>query len=118
MDNSQRLRDALALALADDDFMGNSTKVRKAVEALTPKSTVTATFKRLQGNALGDYALKKENGVAGYNNETKAQKVKEYVHDRFKSYMVDPRTSVEATKLFNAAYPEPVPQSDGQGHAA
>lgn len=103
--NKELLEAALVIALADVKFMGDNTKVDKAVEALTPKSTVTATFKRLQGNALSDYSVNKENGVDGYHDGTKALKIKEYVHDRFKSYMEATKTSVEATKLFHAAYP-------------
>lgn len=118
MNNEQRLRNALALALADEKFMGNTPKVDKAIEALTPKSNVTATFKRLQGNALSDYSVNKENGIPGYNDGTKASKIKEYVYDRFKSYMVDPKTAVEATKLFIAAYSVAVGPSAGTGETS
>lgn len=112
--NEEKLHAALALALADDKFMGNDTKVDNAVFALTPKSTVSATLKRLQGNANKDYLDKKDKGLAGYSDVTRAEKIKEYVHDKFKSYMVDAKTSAEATKLFNAAYPQPIvtPEED------
>lgn len=103
--NEEKLHAALALALADDKFMGNDTKVDNAVFALTPKSTVSATLKRLQGNANKDYLDKKDKGLAGYTDENRADKIKEYVHDKFKSYMVDAKTKVEAKKLFDAAYP-------------
>ena len=116
--NEQLLRDALEVTLADKKFMGNNTKVDKAVEALTPKSTLTATFKRLQGNALSDYSVNKENGVTGYNDGTKADKIKEYVYDRFKSYMIATATSDEATKLFNAAYPPKVEEQSTEEHPA
>jgi hypothetical protein len=105
--NEQKLHNALKLALADEKFMGNNDKVNKAIDALTPKTTVTAVFKRLQGNALGDYAVNKEKGIDGYTDATKADKIKKYVQDRFQTYMDDPRTSKEATELFKAAYLPP-----------
>lgn len=80
-------------------------KLASAVDELTPKSTVSSVFKRLQGNALRDFALSKENGKVGYADDTKNQKVQEYVHSRFKSYMEDPKTSREAIALYNATYP-------------
>lgn len=114
MSNVERLNAAVALAVADAKFMGDNSKVNKAIEALTPKSTVSATFKRLHGNALSAFLVKKEEGVTGYTSETKAAKIKEYVHEKFKSYMDDPKTSEEATKLYNAAYPAVVaPPTDG-----
>jgi hypothetical protein len=103
--NIQRLKAAVAIALADSKFMRDNSKVDKAVDALTPKSTITATFKRLQGNGNSDFLVKKDEGQLGYTEQTRADKIKEYVHDRFKSYMEDPKTSEEATKLFNAEYP-------------
>lgn len=106
MSNEIRLNAALVIALADTDFMGDTKKVNKAIEALTPKSTVTATFKRLQGNAKKDFLDKKDADLGGYTEENRARKIKEYVYDKFKSYMEAAKTSVEATKLFNAAYPQ------------
>ncbi|MCM0084458.1 hypothetical protein L4X63_23040 [Geomonas sp. Red32] len=103
--NGKALHAVLLVALGNKDFMDDTKKIKKAVEILTPKSTVTATFKRLQGNALSDYSVNKEKGIAGYDDSTKANKMQQYVHDRFKSYMADPKTSEEATKLFNEAYP-------------
>lgn len=105
MTNKEKLEAALALALADEKFMGETTKVDKAVEALTPKSTVTATFKRLQGNAKSDFLVKKDAKQTGYTDLNRDIKIKEYVYDKFKSYMDDSKTSAEATKLFNAVYP-------------
>lgn len=104
--NKKLLRDALELALADEKFMGDKTKVDKAIDALTPKSTVSATFKRLQGNARRDFNDKKEEGTPGYTEHTKAGKIKKYVHDKFKAYMENPKTKDEATKLYYAAYPQ------------
>jgi len=104
-DNKKLLNDALAIALADGKFMGDNTKVDKAVEALTPKSTVSAVLKRLQGNALRDFLEKKDSGLAGYDDENRADKMKAYVYDKFRSYLETPKTADEATKLFNAAYP-------------
>ena len=106
--NARLILAAFLKAVADKDFMGSIKKINAAVDALTPKSHVTATFKRLQGNALSDYAVNKENKVQGYTDETKAGKIQEYVYDRFKSYMADPKNREEATKLFNAAYPPAV----------
>lgn len=103
--NRQRLEAALTLALADQDFMGNSKKVTKAVEALTPKDNLTATLKRLQLNASRDYLEKREEGRSGYADEHKAERIKEYVHSRFKAYMEEPKTSKKATDLFYGAYP-------------
>ena len=105
MTNEERLYAALTLALADENFMGNNSSVRKAIEALTPKSTATAVLKRLQGNALRDFLEKKDAGVVGFTEEARAEKIKGYVQERFKAHMEAPKTSVEATKLFNAAYP-------------
>lgn len=116
--NVERLNAAVTLALADVKFMGDKTKVDKAIVALTPKSTVTATFKRLQGNALSDFLVKKDEMAAGYTDETKADKIKEYVHDRFKSYMEAFNTSAEATKLFNAAYPLKTKENAPAGDSA
>ena len=117
-DNEQLLYDALGLAIADKKFMGNNTKVDKAIEALTPKSTLTATFKRLQGNALSDYSVNKEKGVIGYNDETKATKIKSYIQGKFQSYLDDSKTSEEATKLFNAAYPPKAEEKVPEGSTA
>jgi hypothetical protein len=103
--NSQRLNAAVAIALSDTKFMGDNTKVDKAIVALTPKSTVSGTFKRLQGNALEDYLVKKDAGFDGYSDSTRAEKIKKYVADRFQTYLDDPKTSDEAKKLFNATYP-------------
>lgn len=105
MDNEKRLRDAFELALADTKFMGDTSKVDRAIEALTPKSTISATLKRLQGNARRDFLDKRDSGVVGYTEETRADKMRKYVHDRFKSYMEDPKTSDEANRLFNDAFP-------------
>jgi hypothetical protein len=79
-------------------------KLSAAVELLTRKSTVTATFKRLQGNAKKDFLDKMDSGAVGYTADTRALKIKEYVYDKFKSYMLATKTTVEATNLFNAAY--------------
>jgi len=81
-------------------------KLAVAVEALTPKSTVSGVFKRLKRNALRDFAVGKEEGTPGYNDEAKEQKIREYVAGRFRSYLEDPKTSAEANRLFNAAYPD------------
>jgi hypothetical protein len=106
--NAQLLRDAVLKALADEDFMGNNKKVNNAVEALTPKDTLTATLKRLQGNANKDYLDKKDKGIIGYVDQFRAEKMKAYVLDRFQAYMDAPKASEKATKLFNAAYPPKV----------
>lgn len=103
--NRQRLEAALTLALADQDFMGNSKKVTRAVESLTPKDNLTATLKRLQLNANRDYLEKREEGKPGYVDEHKPERIKEYVHLRFKGYMEDPKTSKKANDLFYGAYP-------------
>ena len=104
--NSLKLNAAVAIALADADFMGNTNKVNKAIEALTPKSTVTATFKRLQGNAKKDFLDKQDSGQAGYTDLTRTVKIRQYVFDKFKMYMETPKTADEATKLYNDAYPQ------------
>lgn len=104
-DNATMIRDAVLKALADEDFMGNIKKVKAAAEVLTPKDTLTATLKRLQGNANRDFLDKKDQGIIGYTDLARAEKIKSYVQDRFQSYMDDPKTSDKATKLFNAAYP-------------
>lgn len=103
--NVTRLQSALAIAIADEKFIGNSTKVDKAIDALTPKSNMSGTLKRIQGNALSDFLVKKDENVVGYSDQTRADKVKAYVNDKFKVHMEAPKTSVEATQLFNAAYP-------------
>jgi len=103
--NAQALCAAIKLALGDDDFMDSKKKVLKAVDALTPKDTLTATLKRLQGNAKKDFLDKKDNGVIGFIEENRADKIKGYVQERFQSYMDDLKTSEKAIKLFNAAYP-------------
>jgi hypothetical protein len=103
--NDRRLQEAMAIALADVKFMGNTDKVNNAIDALTPKSTVTATFKRLQNNAVSDFLVKKDAGNVGYTEETRAAKIQEYMKDKFKRHMDDPKTSAEATKLFNTSYP-------------
>jgi len=105
MSNEDKLTAALFLALADEDFMGNNSKVNKAIEAMTPKDTLTAVLKRLQGNARRDFLDKKDSGVVGYDDESKADKIREYVSTRFKDYMENPKTSKKANELFNAAYP-------------
>jgi hypothetical protein len=112
MTNEQKLRDALEIALADEDFMGNNTKVNKAVEALTPKDDLTRVFKQLQGNARKDFNDKKEEGTPGYTEQTKADKIREYVLTKFKKHMDAPKTSVKATNMFNAAYPVVAPPTD------
>lgn len=104
-ENAAMIRDAVLKALADEDFMGNLKKVKAAAEVLTPKDTLTATLKRLQGNANRDYLDKKDQGIIGYTDQARAEKIKLYVQDRFQSYMDDPKTSEKATKLFNEAYP-------------
>jgi hypothetical protein len=104
-DNEKLLYEALENAVADKKFMGNDTKVDKAIEALTPKSTITATFKRLQGNALSDFLVKQRGGVLGFTAENEAAKIREYVKRTFQVHMDDAKTSEEAIKLFNVAYP-------------
>jgi hypothetical protein len=103
--NGLVLYKAVMLALSDEDFMGNSKKVRAAGEALTPKDTLTATLKRLQKNGNRDYLEKKDQGVLGYTDASRAEKIKGYVLERFQAYMDDPKTSEKAIKLFKAAYP-------------
>jgi hypothetical protein len=103
--NKEKLEAALAFALADEKFMGDNNKVNKAIEALTPKDNLSATLKRLQGNANKDFLDKKDKGIIGYEDQNRADKIKEYVQDRFRSYMEDPKTSEKAIKLFNATYP-------------
>lgn len=102
--NAQTLRKAVLKALADDDFMGNIKKVRAAEEALTPKDTLTATLKRLQGNANKDFLDKKDKEAIGYTDQTRSAKTKSYVQERFQSYMDDHKTADKATKLFDEAY--------------
>ena len=94
-------------AVAEDSSLEGlyAKKLAVAVDALAPKSTLSGVFKRFQGNALKDFAVKKEQGTAGYSNETKEQKIREYVLARFRLYMDDPKTTQEASKLFYAAYP-------------
>ncbi|GFO59231.1 hypothetical protein GMST_15560 [Geomonas silvestris] len=106
--NAAMIRDAVLKALADDDFMGNIKKVKAAAEVLTPKDTLTATLKRLQGNANRDFLEKKDKGVIGFTDQARADKIKVYVQERFQSYMDDPKTSEKATKLFREAYPAKV----------
>ena len=103
--NAAMIRDAVLKALGDEDFMGNIKKVKAATEVLTPKDTLTATLKRLQGNANKDFLVNKDEGKVGYIDAAKADKLKEYVTARFQSYMDDPKTSEKAAKLFTAAYP-------------
>lgn len=103
--NGNLLYEAVTKALGDEDFMGDNKKVNKAVEALTPKDTLTATLKRLQGNANRDYLDKKDQGIIGYTEETRSEKIKEYVTARFQAYMDNPKTSGKATKLYNDTYP-------------
>jgi hypothetical protein len=104
-DNVKLLQAALTLALTDKNFIGNNRKVDNAIDALTPKDTVTAVFKRLQGNAKRDFLDKKDAGLDGYTDVNRDAKIKAYVSAKFNSYMIDPRTSAKATELFNAAYP-------------
>lgn len=104
-DNAAIIRDAVLKALTDEDFMGNIKKVKAAAEVLTPKDTLTATLKRLQGNAKRDYLDKLDQGIIGYSAHTRAEKIKAYVQERFQSYMDNPRTTDKATKLFSEAYP-------------
>lgn len=104
-ENATIIRDAVLKALADEDFMGNIKKVKAAAEVLTPKDTLTATLKRLQGNAKRDYLDKVDQGIIGYNDQSRAEKIKAYVQERFQSYMDNPRTTDKATKLFREAYP-------------
>lgn len=99
------IHDAVLKALADNKFMGNSTKVNNAVEALTPKDTLSGTLKRLQNNANKDFLDKKDKGIIGYTDQNRAEKIKAYVQDKFQPYMDDPKTSARATQLFNDAYP-------------
>ncbi|GAW66857.1 hypothetical protein GPEL0_01r2399 [Geoanaerobacter pelophilus] len=110
-DNATMIRDAVLKALADEDFMGNLKKVKAAAEVLTPKDTLTATLKRLQGNANRDFLEKKDKKVIGFIDENRADKIKIYVQERFQSYMDDPKTSDKATKLFGDAYPAKVKEA-------
>ena len=103
--NKEKLEAALALALADEKFMGNSEKVSKAVEALTPKDSLNRTFNQIQGYALKDFLLKQRQGQVGYTDENEATKIREYVSLKFKTYMEDAKTSTKALGLFNTAYP-------------
>lgn len=105
INNIQRLNAAVAIALANADFMGDAKKVNKAIEALTPKDDVTRVFKMLQGNALKDYLVNKELGKAADGSQARADWIKNYVTDKFKKHMADPRTATNATKLYNDAYP-------------
>lgn len=103
--NKQKLEEAFFGALGDEDFMGNSSKVNKAIEALTPKDSLTAVLKRLQGNARRDFLDKKDQGINGYTDDAKAEKIKDYVSSKFKSYMEDPKTATKATKIYFDSYP-------------
>lgn len=105
MTNIELLQNALTAALADDDFMGDNKKVRNAIDALTPKDTLTAVLKRLQGNARKEYLVDKEDGKAGDTPQAKAVYIRKYVEVRYNKYMTDPKTADKATKLFNEAYP-------------
>lgn len=50
-------------------------KLAVAVEALTPKSAVTGVFKRLQRNALRDFAANKEQKISGYTDDPQSAKL-------------------------------------------
>ncbi len=102
--NVQLLNAALLLALADSEFMGNNSKVDKAVDALTPKDGLTRIFKQLQGNAKKDFLLGKDEKKSGYTDENKAAKIREYVEHKFNSYMLDSKTSDRAKALFNEVF--------------
>lgn len=115
--NAQLLCKAVLLALADEDYMGNVKKVKGACEILTPKDTLTATLKRLQGNANKDFLDKKDKDVTGYTDQTRKEKTKQYVQDKFQSYLDDPKTTEKATKLFAAAYPPKVDEEAPEGSA-
>lgn len=105
MSNVLKLNAAVTIALADADFMGDTKKVNKAIEALRPKDDVTRVFKMLQGNALKDYLVDKDNGKVDGSDEARTGAIKSYVFDKFKKHMTDPKTSEKATKMYNDAYP-------------
>lgn len=105
LSNAEKLNAAVALAIADAKFIGNTDKVNKAIDALTPKSTVTATFKRLQGNARKDFLDNQDSGKIGYTEDNRAAKIRDYVSNRFQTYIDDPKTANEAKDLFNATFP-------------
>lgn len=99
------LHEAVGKALADAKFMGTTSKINNAVEALTPKDTLSGILKRLQNNANKDFLDKKDKGAIGYTEQNRAEKIKAYVQERFQVHMDNPTTSVKAIKLFNDAYP-------------
>jgi hypothetical protein len=109
--NEQRLYAALEVAIADTDFIGDNKKVEKAIEALTPKDTVTSVFKRLQGIARKDFLDKQDQELPGYTSATRDEKIKQYVHDKFKTYMENPKTAIKATELFNSVYGDQATES-------
>lgn len=57
INNSQRLNAAVALALADVDFMGDTSKVNKAIDALTSKDDVTKRLNQSVTYGEKDWAL-------------------------------------------------------------
>jgi hypothetical protein len=89
-------------------------KLAAAVDNLTQKSTVSGVFKRLQGNALDDFLRKQRKGDVGYTDENETNIIKDYVKNKFKSYMDDTKTSKEATDLFDKIYP---PATTGTSNA-
>jgi len=103
--NAKLIREAVIIALADDDFMDDDDKVSKAIESFIPKGTLSATFKRLQKNAKRDYLDNLDDETPGYTVHNREEKIKTYIYDRFKSYMDDSKTSKKARRLFDAVYP-------------
>lgn len=105
--NILRLQEALAIAIADTDFMSNTNKVNRAVEALTPKDELTRIFKQLQGNALKDFLVKKDRNIPGYTDENKTSKIKEYFTAKFQSHLANPLIADRAKEMYNSLYPAP-----------
>jgi hypothetical protein len=104
LSNIQKLQAALTIAIADEDFIGNTTKVNKAIEALTPKDELTKIFTQLKGNARRDFNDKKGEHVAGYSDLTRDAKIREYFTVRFQKHMDAPKTSKKATNMYNAFF--------------
>jgi len=97
--------EAVAIAIEDDEFMDDMEQVKKTAEAIIPKGTLSATFKRLQKNAKRDFLEKMDDSVPGYSAANRDQKIKDYITAKFLVYLNDQKTAKRAKRLFDLAYP-------------
>jgi len=94
--NELKLKAALALVIADKDFINDNSKVNKLLEVLTIKNGVTKQLNQAYTNGEKEWALAFSNGTATREGKSLAIKTHIVQTDAFKRFTTVPSTGTPA----------------------